>query len=151
MEEIAIRYSKDFIYAFAALILLTWLANVFATLIDMWSGIEKAEAKGEEINSGGLRRTITKMGDYWKVQAFALMIDVFGSLFYDYPFASMLAGLGILLIELRSVIENLKAKQSAAGNLPDIVKEIIRAKDKGDAQAIIDLLSKSENKENDAI
>lgn len=147
MDEIALRYTKDFIYLFAALILLTWLFNVCATLIDMWSGIDKAQAKGEAINSGGLRRTITKMGDYWKVQAFALMIDVFGSLFYAYPFASMLAGLGILLIELRSVLENLREKRSAAAKLPDMIKEIIKAKNSGEAQAIIDLLNKTKEKE----
>ena len=147
MEEIALRYTRDFIYAFATLILLTWLFNVCATLIDMWSGIDKAQAKGEAINSGGLRRTITKIGDYWKVQAFALMIDVFGSLFYAYPFASILAGFGILLIELRSVIENLREKRSAAAQLPDVIKEIIKAKDKGEAQAIIDLLNKTKEKE----
>ena len=138
MEEIAIRYSKDFIYAFAALILLTWLANVFATLIDMWSGIEKAEAKGEEINSGGLRRTITKIGDYWKVQAFALMIDVFGSLFWDYPFVSIVIGVGIILIELKSVIENLQEKKANAGQLPEMIKKIIKAATEKDAAQIID-------------
>ena len=146
MEEIAIRYSREFIYLFAGLILFTWLTNVCATLVDMWTGIDKAEAKGEVINSGGLRRTITKIGDYWKVQLFALMIDAFGSLFYDYPFASMLIGLGILLIELRSVIENLQEKRSAAGKLPEVIKEIIQAKDSSTAQAIVDMLKKANDK-----
>lgn len=140
MEEIALRYDKDFITAFVALILITWLFNVFATLLDLWSGIDKAKAKGEQIQSGGLRRTINKIGDYWKVQAFALMIDVFGSLFWGYPFASMIAGLGILLIEARSVIENLKEKRSAAAQLPSVITEIIKAKNNGDALAIINHL-----------
>lgn len=146
MDDLVLRYSKEFIYIFAALILMTWVANVCATLIDMWSGIDKAKAKGEQINSGGLRRTINKIGDYWKVQAFALMIDIFGSLFYSVPIASMLAGLGILLIELRSVIENLHEKRSAAAQLPDMIARIIKCKNKDDAKAIMDLISKLNDK-----
>ena len=138
MEEILLHYSKDFIVGFASIIVLTWICNLIASFLDMWSGIDKAKAKGEVINSSGLRKTITKVGDYWKVQIFALMIDVFGSLFWDYPFVSIVIGVGIILIELKSVIENLQEKKANAGQLPEMIKKIIKAATEKDAAQIID-------------
>lgn len=138
MEEILLHYSKDFIVGFASIIVLTWICNLIASFLDMWSGIDKAKAKGEVINSSGLRKTITKVGDYWKVQIFALMIDMFGSLFWDYPFVSIVIGVGIILIELKSVIENLQEKKANAGQLPEMVKKIIKAATEKDAAQIID-------------
>ena len=138
MEEILLHYSKDFIVGFASIIVLTWICNLIASFLDMWSGIDKAKAKGEVINSSGLRKTITKVGDYWKVQIFALMIDMFGSLFWDYPFVSIVIGVGIILIELKSVIENLQEKKANAGQLPEMIKKIIKAATEKDAAQIID-------------
>lgn len=146
--DIVAHYTHEFVVFFAALIFCTWICNVLAVLIDLWTGIEKAKAKGEKIRSGGLRRTITKIGDYWKVQAFGLMIDVFGSLFYSCPFASMAIGLGIIAIEGRSVIENLREKRASAADLPQILSQIISANNQKDAmkilQAINQTLSKKE-------
>lgn len=139
--DLLTRYTREFIVIYVAIILITWLFNVFATLIDLWTGLGKAHARGESIESGLLRRTITKIGDYWKVQAFALMIDVFGSLFWGYPFASMAVGLGIIAIEGKSVIENLKAKKAAAAQLPSIIAEIINANNKRDALRILNALN----------
>lgn len=144
--DIVNRYTRDFIVVYVALIIFTWLCNVLAVLIDLWSGIEKAKAKGEEISSGGLRRTITKISDYWKVQAFGLMVDAFGSLFYACPIASMLVGLGILIIEARSVIENLREKKASAAELPNILAKIITAKNKEQAMRILESIKAEEAK-----
>lgn len=135
--DILSRYTREFVMIYVALILITWLFNVFATLIDLWTGLDKAHAIGEPIKSNLLRRTINKIGDYWKVQAFALMIDTFGSLFWCYPFASMAAGLGIIAIEWKSVIENLKAKKAAAAQLPSVIAQIMSAKSKEDALKVL--------------
>lgn len=140
--DLVARYSRDFVVIYSVLMLFTWACNVFAVLLDLWSGLEKAKAKGEKIQSGGLRRTVTKIGDYWKVQAFALMVDAIGSLFYSFPFASMLVGLGILMIEARSVIENLREKRAAAAELPDVIARIIAASNKKEALRIINSLSR---------
>lgn len=140
--DFATRYTKTFIVVYAALILFTWIANILAVLIDLWTGIDKAKAKGEPIQSGGLRKTITKVGDYWAVQLFGLMIDIVGSLFWSFPFASMIVGLGILIIECRSVIENLREKKSAAAHLPDVLTQIIAARDKETAERLYQVLQK---------
>lgn len=140
MEDILSRYTETFVAAYASLILGTWLATIVATLLDLWTGVEKARALGEEIDSHNLRRTVKKIGDYWRVQVFGLMVDVFASLWLNFPAASLLCGLGVLLIEARSVIENMRRKRSAAAGLPDVLTRIIKARSRRDAEGILELL-----------
>lgn len=140
MEEILSRYTETFVAVYAALILGTWLAMILAVLLDLWTGVEKARALGEDVDSHNLRRTVKKIGDYWRVQVFGLMVDVFSSLWLNFPAASLLCGLGVLLIEARSVVENLRQKRSAAAELPDILTRIVKARSRRDAAGILELL-----------
>jgi len=149
MEEILGRYTETFIFGYSVVIFATWIIMIFAVLIDLWTGLEKARARKEKIRSHLLRCTFVKIGDYWRVQAFGLFIDLFGSMWWSIPIASLVVGLGVLLIEGRSVIENLHAKKSAAASLPSIIQKIIDAKSKRDASAIISLLqAQTENNNN---
>lgn len=140
MEDILSKYTETFVAVYASLILGTWLAMIMAVLLDLWTGVEKARALGEEIDSHNLRRTVKKIGDYWRVQVFGLMVDVFSSLWLNFPAASLLCGLGVLVIEARSVIENLRRKRSAAAGLPDVLTRIIRARSRHDAEGILEML-----------
>lgn len=140
MEDILSRYTETFVAVYASLILGTWLAMIMAVLLDLWTGVEKARALGEAIDSHNLRRTVKKIGDYWRVQVFGLMVDVFSSLWLNFPAASLLCGLGVLVIEARSVIENLRRKRSAAAGLPDVLTRIIRARSRHDAEGILEML-----------
>ena len=60
---------------------------------------------------------------------FAFMVDALGSLlsFYILPFATMLCALAILCIEGKSVLENSKRRKAHAGDVPDMIKQIIQA------------------------
>lgn len=140
MEEIALRYTETFIIVYSAVIVNTWLMNLAAVLIDLWEGIRTAQSLGEPIESGKLRKTITKFGEYFRVQLFGLIVDIFGSLFFALPFTSIAIIIGIVAIECISVVENLKRKKSAAAQLPSVIADIIKAKNNGDALAIINQL-----------
>ena len=74
------------------IILAMWVVMVMAVCMDLWAGVNSARARGEVINSGGFRRTIGKLGDYWRIQGMALIFDVIGSCipWYEYPYASMI-------------------------------------------------------------
>lgn len=115
-----------------SLIILTfWLFMIAAVMLDLWSGVERARALGEKARSDKFRRTVTKIGDYWRVLAFALMLDVIASVlpFYNLPYVSVLAAIGCVLIEAKSVFENLKAKRSVASALPEIISKIAATRD----------------------
>ena len=109
--------------------LVCWFFVMCACLIDFWSGTSTAKALGESLHSHGLRRTIVKIGEYWRVLIFTLMFDMLGALlpFYSLPFATMLCAIGIICIEARSVIENSQRKHSHAAEVPDMVKQIVEA------------------------
>ena len=123
----------------AIVVLILWGLMIVAVLVDLWTGIEKAKARREFVDSGGLRRTITKVGEYWRVLAMLLLEDVIGSIFpwYALPYASVLGTLAVILIEGRSVIENLRAKHSAAADIPDAIGRIIRCRDVKQAASLL--------------
>lgn len=113
-----------------------------AALIDMWTGIDAAKTNKERIMSHGLRKTVRKIIDYLRIVYFFLLIDILGAIFtwYNLPYCAILATLGVLLIEGRSVIENSKKKKSAAGRVVDAVQEIISCVDSEKAKSIIEML-----------
>lgn len=111
-----------------AVILVCWLFCLAAVAVDFWSGRETARALGKPITSRGYRRSVAKFSDYWKVLLFAFMCDLLGTVFsfYVLPFVTMLCCLSVLAIECKSVIENSRARKSAAADIPDIAKQIIQ-------------------------
>lgn len=138
----------------AAIVLILWILPLFAYAVDFWTGIEGARAQGEELHSGGFRRTIVKIGEYWRVQFMALLIDVIGSLVpqYTIPWISMIATVVIIFIEYRSVQENFKKKKREGGSAShateamnlseDVLTEIVNAKNGEQAKAIVNKLLK---------
>ena len=126
----------------AIIILIFWIIMIIAVFIDLWTGVEKARARHEQIYSDKLRRTVAKIGEYWRVQVMFLLFDIVGSFItvYNLPYASMLGTFCIVYIELRSVFENLKEKRSVAADIPEAMKEIINCKDIEKAKELIEKL-----------
>ncbi len=121
----------EILYVKCAVILIFWLMMIAAVLLDLWSGIDRSRAAGEQPRSDKFRHTVTKIGDYWRVLAFGLIIDVIASIlpFYNLPYASILASVACALIECKSVVENLRAKKSAAAKIPDLMVQLLNCTD----------------------
>lgn len=109
--------------------LVCWFFMICANLVDFWSGTSTAKSLGEALMSHGFRRTIIKIGDYWRVMLMMLMFDVLGAFlsFYVLPFATILGTIAIICIEGRSVLENSKRKKAHAAEIPEMVAEIVKA------------------------
>lgn len=131
----------------ASVILISWFLVFAACLVDMWSGISAAKALKEPLNSHGFRKTMTKVGDYFKVSLIGFLFDLIGFLFsfYTLPFASLLVTLGVLIIEGKSVMENVERKKSKAGELRRTLKDIIDAASEKDAKKILKKILKEES------
>ena len=129
-----------------AIIFICCVLIIVASFIDMWTGIDAARVNKEPISSRALRKTVTKIIDYLRVVAFAVLIDVLGLCFpwYAIPYCAIMGTLGILLIEFRSVIENSKKKRSHAGEVVDMVAKIIECATDKDAEKIIEFIKKNE-------
>lgn len=147
IELIKNHITQDLSHWLVILFICTVL-SVLASLFDMWSGIDAARANKEPVSSRALRRTVSKIVDYLRVVIFAMFIDVLGMFFswYVLPYCVILCTLGILLIEGKSVIENLRRKKSNAAEVVDMVQDIIKAATDKDAEKIIEYLKNKEAK-----
>lgn len=132
-----------FIAIRVGIILVCWIFMILSSIVDFWSGTTTAKALGQALMSHGFRRTITKIGDYVRLMLFALMFDILGSLlsFYIIPFATILCAVAVIYIEGKSVVENSKRKKAHAAEVPDIIKQIVRATTAEQGHEILDKIS----------
>ena len=119
-----------------------WFAVLASVFIDMWDGIRTAKALRQRISSHGLRKTITKYGDYWRILLFGFLFDAVGGLFswYIAPYASIVITVGVVLIEFRSVLEHSRKRKSEIANLPEIIKSIISCNSPEEASRLLNTL-----------
>ena len=113
-----------------------------AILIDLSTGIKKAKALKEKVHSKGLRMTFTKLGDYLSIFYFGIIVYIAIHMVSKayIPAGIALACLASCTIECISVIENLKARKSAAGKVPEIAQKIINANNAKEAIEVINII-----------
>ena len=155
MERVIIIFNElhilDFLIKEAFYFVISAAMITAAILIDLSTGIKKAKALKCKIHSQGLRRTFTKLGDYLSVFYFGIIVDIAIHMVSKayVPAGIALACLASCTIECISVIENLKARKSAAGKVPEIAEKIVNAKNVKEAVDIINSikeLTKEEQK-----
>lgn len=132
------------------IIFICCVLTAMVVLFDLYTGIRAARKTGEPIRSHILRRTITKIIDYYFIIFFAVLIDILGLFFpwYGIPYAVVIATLAVLVIEGRSMLENLAKAKSHAARVDDVVldilQEIIDCKSAKNASKIIEKIRKGE-------
>ena len=146
MERIIIIFNElhiiDFLIKEAFYFVVSAAMITAAILIDLSTGIKKAKALKCKIYSQGLRRTFTKLGDYLSIFYFGIIVDIAIHMVSKtyIPVGIALACLASCTIECISVIENLKARKSAAGKVPEIAQKIINAKNVKEAIDVINVI-----------
>lgn len=155
MERVIIIFNElnilDFLIKEAFYFVVSAAMITAAILIDLSTGIKKAKALKCKVHSQGLRRTFTKLGDYLSIYYFGIIVDIAIHMVSKtyIPAGIALACLASCTIECISVIENLKARKSAAGKVPEIAEKIINAKNVKEAIDVINTikeLTKEEQK-----
>lgn len=121
-------------HAFHRAILLeavVWFVMIAAVVIDFSTGIRKARVLKIPRDSHGFRRSFAKFGDYGKVTGMLMLLDLLAILFgvYSLPYASGLAGVGVIYTEYKSVRENLAAIRSVAVTITALVERLAAARD----------------------
>lgn len=131
------------------LIFICAVAILLAVLIDLSTGVERAKKCKERIKSHILRRTISKVVDYYRLLFFGVIIDVLGLAFvwYNMPYCAVVVAVGVVLIEAKSVLENYQKMKSAAKDMPAVVKQIIDAVTDKDAEKIIELIKDDDKRD----
>lgn len=134
------RYTSDFIATNCAFVGFSLVAVAVAVALDMWTGVDCARKRGEKVMSDGLRRTISKMGDYWRVQGFGIVTDILLSMYLDYPIATIVITLGEVLIEFKSVLENYRRAGIPAGKVDEAAKTVLKTLTERDIERLKDYL-----------
>lgn len=133
------------------LIFICAVAILLAVLIDLSTGIERAKKCKERIKSRILRRTISKVVDYYRLLFFGVIIDVLGLAFvwYNMPYCAVVVAVGAVLIEAKSVLENYHQMKSPAAEMPDMTAAAIKASTRRETAAVIEIIKDNVREENE--
>ena len=87
--------------------------------------------------------TIAKISEYWRFVTIGFLVDCIGVLFsfYVLPFIAMAFGLGLIVVESKSMFEHARRRKSHTTELPDILASIVAATHEKDAEAVVKRLT----------
>lgn len=121
------------------LIFLCFVVIFIAVLIDFSAGYKAAKVCKEPIKSRLLRRTVSKVTDYYHFLIVGVLVDVLGLAFpwYSIPFAAVIVSISVVMIEGWSVIEKFKKMKSSAADIPKMAQRIVDVKNIKDAVELI--------------
>lgn len=134
------------VMAFVAVFLVASILVIAAIMVDLWDGLYTAKVTKTRIHSHKLRVTVEKVTEYWRFILIAFLIDAVGMLFQAYflPFLTLLFAVGLIGVEVKSMFEHARRRKSAAGQLPEMVSDIIHCKDVDAAYELIKKLKGDE-------
>lgn len=132
------------LYLFLGVFLGICLLVILAIIMDLWDGVYTARRIGERIHSHKLRVTLSKISEYFRFIAIGFLVDCVGMLFpfYFMPFVAMLFGVGLTIVEAKSMFEHARKRHSVTVEVPDIIRSIIACAKEKDAHALIEEIEK---------
>lgn len=130
----------------SAVMLCEYLLALFVVLADLWSGLRKAKRRGEARRSEALRRTVSKLGQYYNAMFALSVVDLMqiGLMLYLrlscgwdaplLPVLTVIGAIGIAIIEVKSIFEKAEEKQQndyreAASILLNALQKLSEKKD----------------------
>lgn len=140
--EVVAAKAQMFLFIFLVVCILV----ILAIALDLWDRLYTQKKTGGRVRSHKIRITIEKMSEYWRFLVIGLFVDCVGVLFdfYKMPFAVVLFGVGLLLIETKSMVEHARERKSHAAELPDLIRKIIDCAHEKDARTLIEELKQAE-------
>ncbi len=112
---------------------------LLSVLIDLYFGIKRAKRQRIVRTSFGYRRTITKLISYFGLMLMLSIADIIASIVLKMPYFTVFCAIGIVLIEAKSVYENIKQAEKNIAQLPKTLQKLFQNKD--EIQALITLLN----------
>ena len=126
-------------------------------VMDFNSGVRKAKLRGEKITSDGWRRSVKKIGEYYRLLFALVVVDCmhigcswYLNTFFDYhiptfPFITFIGAIVVAAIEIRSIRE--KAEDKVKKQMNDVAALAIEiSKHKDNTSELIEVLNKYMNK-----
>ena len=104
------------------------LIVLVATIIDMTDALITARRLMQPIRSHSLRKTVAKVTEYWRVLLAGFLADSVCCFteYYDQPYATIVIALGLVVIEIKSLMEHARERKSALKELPEALGDALR-------------------------
>lgn len=136
MEEII---SIDKLYLFLGAFFAVCVLVIASIMLDLWDGVHTAKKTNQRVHSHKLRVTIQKMSEYFRFILIGFLVDCIGILFsfYALPFVTLLFGVGLIIVEAKSMFEHASRRKSHMTQLPDIIQAVINCAHDKDAKKLI--------------
>jgi len=99
--------------AFLTVLIVLYTCVLFAVLIDLYFGVKRANRLKIVRTSYGYRRTITKLTSYFGLLLMLSIADIAASVIFKMPYFTVIGALGIVIVEGKSVFENLKQEEKS--------------------------------------
>jgi len=124
--------------------LLTVLAVLYAcvfasVLIDLFFGVRRARRLNIARTSYGYRRTITKLTSYFGLMLMLTIADIAASVLFRMPYFTVIGTVGIVIVEAKSVFENLKQEEKSIEEIQKILFTLFENKE--EIKALITFLN----------
>jgi VIT1/CCC1 family predicted Fe2+/Mn2+ transporter len=113
--------------------LLTVLAVLYvcvfvSVLIDLFFGVKRAKRLKIARTSFGYRRTITKLTSYFGLMIMLTIADIAASVVFKMPYFTVLGAIGIIIVEAKSVYENLKQEEKSIEEIQKTLLKLLENK-----------------------
>jgi hypothetical protein len=127
-------------------VLVVLYACVFVSvLIDLFFGVKRAKRLKIVRTSFGYRRTITKLTSYFGLMLMLSIADIAASVVFKMPYFTVVGAIGIVIVEAKSVFENLKQQEKSVEEIQKVLLKIFENRD--EIQALITFLNSKKQEE----
>ena len=133
--------SKDWTHINELLTVLVVLYScvLMSVIVDLFFGVKRAKRLKIVRTSFGYRRTITKLTSYFGLMIMLSIADIVASVVFDMPYFTVIGAIGIVLVESKSVLENIKQETK---NVDEVQKMFLKLfENKEEIQSIISFLN----------
>jgi len=100
-----------------------------SVIVDLFFGVRRARQLKIIRTSFGYRRTITKLTGYFGLMIMLSITDVVASVVFKMPYFSVAGAIGIVLVEAKSVFENLKQQEKSIAEVQQLLLKFFENKE----------------------
>jgi hypothetical protein len=130
--------------------LLTVLAILYAcvfasVVIDLFFGVRRAKRLKIARTSFGYRRTITKLTGYFGLMIMLSLADIAASVVFKMPYFTVTGAIGIVMVEAKSVFENLKQEEKSVEEVQKALQKIFENRE--EIKSLVEFLNSKKEEE----
>jgi hypothetical protein len=131
--------------AFPTVLVVLYACVFVSVLIDLFFGVKRAKRLKIVRTSFGYRRTITKLTSYFGLMLMLSIADIAASVVFKMPYFTVVGAIGIVIVEAKSVFENLKQQEKSVEEIQKVLLKIFENRD--EIQALITFLNSKKQEE----